>query len=316
MTFQQWRESWIEVLAGKHPNSCRNQIIQNCQLATFYATITEMGKRGGKDLAVNGQLMQMFVLGYVTRQANAIRRLVDSKRNRQGEFDVMSLGRVVHEMIENQSLLTRANMVGFDGTPVDTKAAWIAYSTTVDVERAIANPSATGDQLLLQRWSDSERRNNVFDRISEMPADRVRRGTDLVSMAVLEKFKAAMQGPSIKRVKKFVDKLVAHADDSIDLTGPDIAVSMSDLKDSLRVLAQLQAFLLGPVFDHLSGTLVPVPQYPHLDHLEKPLVPPEQMEHAMAIWREKANEIDAWASEDGRFEQFYADHSPTLTNKN
>lgn len=123
-TFLQWRESWIEVLAGNHPNSCRNQIVQNCQLSAFYATITEMGKRGGDGLTVNGQLLNMVRLGYVTRQAAAIRRLVDSKRNR-GKFDVMSLGRVVQEMIENQPLLTRSNMVGFDGTPVDTKTAWI-----------------------------------------------------------------------------------------------------------------------------------------------------------------------------------------------
>lgn len=261
-------------------------------------------------MAVNGQLMHMFVLGYVTRQANAIRRLVDNKRNK-GKFDVMSLGRVVQEMIENQPLLTRANLVGFDGTPVDTNTARIAYTATVDIEQAIKHPTSTGDPLLLQRWMDSDRRNKVFDQISDKSSDGVRPDTDLISMAVLEKFKDAMQGSSIKRVNKFVNKLVAHADDSIDLADPDIAVSMSDLKESLRVLAQLQAFLLGPVFQHLSGTLVPVPQYPHLDDLDKPLVPPEQMEHAMAIWREKAKEIDAWASEDARFDQFYADHRKT-----
>lgn len=307
-TYLQLRTSWIEVLSGKHPNSCRNQIVQTCQLAAFFATINEMGKRGGENQPVNGQLMNMFVLGYVIRQANTIRRLVDSKPNKSGKFDVMSLGRVIHEMISNRTLLTRENLVGFDGTPVDVPAARLAYLSSVEVDLSITHPTSNGDPLLLQLWMDSDRRNNVFDSISDGASGSVRQEGDLISLEVLDKLKDAMQVPSIKRVKRFVDKLIAHADDTIDLQDPKIAVSMSDLKTSLRELAQLQAFLLGPVFQHLSGTLVPVPQFDHLADLDKPLVPTGQMEHALTIWREKAKEIDGWASMEGCFDQFYVHH--------
>ncbi len=284
------KAQWLEQLCGPGENSVRNQVIRACRDAAFFSTVNELRRRAPKERQPNAQWMEMFVLGYAIRQVATIRRLVDPRR------DVSSLRRVVDSMITNRKLLTRENVVGYDGTPIDSALAWKTYEASIDLDEANRTGQG-GDALLLQRWSDSDFRNKSFDRIADFGEDGVRNARDRVSKLLLERMRNSMDIAAVIRTKNFVNNYVAHASARVDPNDTETRPTFNDIETSLRTLTHLHAFLLGPVLYHLSGTVVPVPQYDNLVNLDLAMIDSDQMNVARAVWREKSAAIDAWAND-------------------
>lgn len=293
--FAKLRKIWLEMLFGAHPSSVRNQIINASRDATFFATFAELRRTSSDTGAAlgNARLVEMFKLGYVVRQATAVRRLVDNRK------DVCSIRRVVSSMTGNRRLLTRKSVVGYDGTPLDERQAWAAYETAANDDE---NNDATS--LLLQKWSDSQHRNEAFDHIADFKVDGRRSPDDVVSATVFERLDDAMTSPAIARVQSFVNKFVAHADNGADPMDPGLRPTFQDIEESLRSLSHMHAFLLGPVLFEASGSIVPVPSFDHLAQLDQPLVASEQMRVANGVWREKAALVDAWVTDEAATARF------------
>lgn len=299
--FLQLRALWLKILSGDHSNSVRTQLTDACRDATFIGTLTELQTSMGPPAEINAQLYQMFRLGYSVRQSLAIRRLVDWGN------DVHSLARVIKSMKANRELLTRKNVICYDGCPFDPAEASEKWQRSVDHDSDIGD---SGDLALLHQHFESDRRHQVFDRLSEQGSAGRGDPHDQIAIEVFDRIDAQMRSESIVRVKNFVNKFVAHADDTADRKDPRFNPQQQDITHALRTLCDIHAFLTAKLINESSISLVPIPQYDNLRSLDQPWVAPEAMVHGRKIWARKAAEVDSWTKSYG--EQFCV--RPALAN--
>jgi hypothetical protein len=290
--FVELRKQMVAGLGGHHVNSVSSQLHQMCKDATFFGTINELWRRHDGNHQPNYQLFELFRLGYVVRQVLGIRRLVD-KRD-----DVISLKSIALTMKKNIHLLSRANIICHDGCIFDVERAKEDYFSSIDIPEGangIVNP---GDRLLAQKFFDSDLRHKAFDRISEQGVAGRGDPRDRISERVLEIVLDEMDSGPIKRVQGYVNKFLAHSDSKADPADPTLQPTFNDILDSIKILSQIHAFLLGNVLWESSMTLVPVPQFDNIKHLDQPLIPPTEIQFARDIWKAKAAEIDGWTQGD------------------
>jgi hypothetical protein len=293
--YRSHRANWIQTLCGEHPNSVQLQLYSACRDAAFFNLVQDLGKRAEPDELPNRRLLELFQFGYYLRQAMAVRRLVDKSGK-----NVSSLWRVIDKMRHRAALFSRENVVGHDGTPFDEQRAGAAYWATVDVEQiesqggVATNP---GDGVLLQRYSDCQRRNIAFDRI-RIQARRPRLPGDCIPKSSFNRLLSELDSPQITRVVEMTHKFVAHAAADADPLDPGLRPTPQDLDAALRQIAQVTAFVLGPLLEERSFTPVPEPQGPHLDGLSKGLIPERLVSEARAAWRASKRRIDSWVGPD------------------
>ncbi|NUY01434.1 hypothetical protein [Paraburkholderia youngii] len=119
-----------------------------------------------------------------------------------------------------------------------------------------------------------------------------------VADELLERLLRELESPEITRTKRFVNKFAAHADNKAREDDPKPRPTVNDIESSLRILAQLYQFVIGPLLYDRSGTLVPTPQYDQIRSLDEPFVRTQQLDDARAVWKEEAACMDAWVAGD------------------
>lgn len=115
-------EEWEEWLFGDDRHSIGNQIRNMIWDAAVFQLVNEARRYTQTDDEGNPKLNDM-VHGFINRsffvtQSLAIRRLLD-KETREDERSVFSLYRLVYDMEQNCSLLTRKNILDALGYPYD-----------------------------------------------------------------------------------------------------------------------------------------------------------------------------------------------------
>lgn len=293
------RRKWVDILCGRQLNSVLHQIIVACRDEAFFAMVLELAQEDADKNPINKQLIDFFSQGYVFRQILVIRRLVDK------DSDVSSLRRVIDQMKEHRHLLTRENIIGHDGCPIDAALSERVYVESIDLASVDNQAVNLGDSDLLSKWSDSHTRNLAFDRICEKQKEGERSSIDKISADVFERMILEIESEPIKRIKNYVNDFVAHSIHNVNLQDPKYEVKFGDITASLKILAQIREFLSSCLLYESSSTLVPVFQYDHLAYLENPILPSKGVDRARKIWREKSKKIDEWVIKSENFTRFY-----------
>ena len=292
MSFLDNRAHWLDLLRGSGTTAISRQLTNACRDAAFFELVHELGKRAREGDRPNGRILELFQLGYLFRQLLCIRRLVDETKN------VNSLWHLVRKMKTKRTLLTRQNYVTMGGLPFDPHAARAAFERSYETE-------TDGSPHLLQQWLDCDRRHDDFDFVSIKGRLGRNDPSDRVNPVVFDRLESALAAPCIRRVRSTVNRYVAHSATPAAGGSSEMRATYADIRDSLKVIARVHAFINGPLLGESITNVVPYPQGNHLEHLEWPLVPPTESHNARATWREKVAAIEAWVHGDGALGEFY-----------
>lgn len=149
-----------------------------------------------------------------------------------------------------------------------------------------------GDQIVSHQWVASDLRNKAYDRISEKEPEGRADANDAVSDIVFTRLLNELQSEPIKRVKRFVNKFLAHADDSVDPQDPDVLPTWKDIDNALATLIKVHRFLVSQVLYEAFINVVPVPQYDQFADITRPFVSEADHLSAYDLWHQHRKEID------------------------
>jgi hypothetical protein len=282
VSFREKREQWEFWFSGNDSHSIWNQISTLLWNHALFCTINELRKIAAQDsnagIAFNSSVMDMFDAGYVTRQTLAIRRLTEKPQDDPNRA-VISLRRILFDIRENLSLITRENYVAYDGFPYDPQpcyvSGWIASS---------------GDKA----WLTSKLLHDNFDRLSGV-ASSTRNRNDLINGRWINYLDGKLK--ICDDIKTYVDKFVAHGSDPETRSGlsdDQLTITLDRLEKCYQAICQVAAFIYGPFLWIASVRALPTPQYNHLEHLDKPWINSDQVDKVHDLWWEQVKIIEQW----------------------
>ncbi len=274
--FRKKRRQWMEWLSGEDPHSISRQIYSMLRDHALFCVVNELRRVAAtepeKGVGFNGSVIRLFDTGFVAMQATTIRRLIEKPKN-GSKWAVISLRRVLKDIEDNLSLMTRENYVCYDGLPYDYEQVQQKWLSSIPVtENGIhcgSLPTRGPDA-----WVTSEIVHKHFDILAQInPCGRTRE--DKMRPEILENLESQIK--KCDHVKVYVDKFIAHAaapETRADLKGEERAVTLGGLESYCKTLYQVTSFVSGTLLWESSLGGLPVPQFDHLKDIEKRWVSP------------------------------------------
>lgn len=294
---------WMEWLDGDPVHSINGQLSQLMWQDAVFRTFNEARKAtqsAGPSAAVAPILAQFLDQGYVSSQVLGISKLVeysDPKRPKQG---VISLRRLVDDVIANHGLLTRANFIGLEGAPYDYEPIR-AKELQAQMEKAnngvaVFWTGGGGEQ----DWALAERMHEQFDKLSGVNAE-ARSPDDLVSRELLAGADAALNDDVFTVIRTLRHKTIAHAADAFSRQQVDAAksgLSFNEVDRAARILMSVrQVMQAGVLFSSWRAGAVPVPQQNQFEFLDLPFTAADKVNDLQAFWANHSDTRDQWLGE-------------------
>jgi hypothetical protein len=214
----QWL-SWYETGAGES-NSLQDQ--------WFSMLLSEMSYRVAKDEAAREPdwvlnipfISYLLNSGYFSSQVLATRRMLDKRP------DVVSLRRLINDIRENKTLITREVYVSFDGTSYEPALPEIEI------------PGLQPSDSPFSDWNKSRVRQERFDRLSGI-GPGLRSRDDLINDSIFQKLNDWIDSTAASKLITFSHKYLAHAAEqsSIDPAMPTGA-SFAEVEGIHKAVAQ------------------------------------------------------------------------------
>ena len=287
---QQYRDkryewlSWYELRKGE-PNTIQQQLFSMMFLDMAYrllASARQSVDQGVTFSAQSGLLAHFLDQGYVATQVLAIRKLLDGRK------DVFSLRRLLQDMSDHRSLITRENYVCHDGLPYDSEA-W--QSQAHDVEVQIWGIQAPG----LGRFLGSHTRHEMFDKLSGvLPVARQRE--DLIKADVFAKLKKLLMNSKAEKIVLLSHKFFAHAatEDSRG-TLAFSGIKLSDVDEVQRAFVRVERAITDLLlYIAIAREVVPMPPLGMFKGLEHPYASAEAIKNMDTIWDQLTQERNQW----------------------
>jgi len=293
---------WLDWLDGDPVHSINGQLSQLMWQDAVFRTFNEARKAtatAGPSAAVAPILAQFLDQGYVASQVLGISKLVEYSDPKQPKKGVISLRRLLDDIVANHELLTRANFIGLEGAPYDY-APIQAKEIETQLEKAAEGVAVFwtgggGDQ----DWSLAERMHEQFDRLSGVKAD-ARAPDDLVSRDLLSRLDAALNDPVFGSIRTLRHKTIAHAADAFSREQVDKATSGLTFNEVDRaaqiLLAVRQVLQAGVLFSSWRGAAVPVPQHNQFEFLDLPFAAGDGIGGLQGFWEAHCETRDEWLS--------------------
>ncbi|MCD6376634.1 MAG: hypothetical protein J7L94_13980 [Caldisericaceae bacterium] len=296
--FRQKRLQWMEWLHGEDPHSISQQIYSMLWDHALFLTVNELRKiavtEPEKGVGFNRPVIRLFDAGFATTQAATIRRLIE-KPKRNPKLAVISLRRILDDIKQNLSLITRENYVCYDGLPYDYELVHQKWLSSLPVSKTGGNVGSLPTQGP-DAWSMDEIVHKNFDILAQVhPKKRSRK--DLIKIEVLEHLEAEIK--KCENIKKYVDKFIAHAaapETRAGLSDEEKVLTLKHLETSHKIIYQVASFISSQLLweSNLGG--LPVPQYNHLENLDKRWSTQEKLDKAQKKWDEFQKEVSKWDS--------------------
>jgi hypothetical protein len=286
-SFRQKRAQWGNWLEGDLDHAIWPAISGLVWRDTTFAAIGKLALENPEGPLNASLLGETIINGHVTMQVLALRRLVDRRKG------VVSLHRLIKDVGSDWLLLTRENLVCFDGLPYDYAAA------KMDVWADRGPGAYWGDTSGPKAYAASELLHLQFDRLSGIArSDRSR--SDVLPKSLLAKVEGWLNNSGANEIVRWSHAYLAHAGNSRDrdaiahlqVTNDKITAAICDVA---RVTEALSSEILG-----ISGrmnALMPVAQYDVFERLEKPIASASQQAAAEGVWKNKSREWDAILSD-------------------
>lgn len=291
---------WLEWLDGDPVHSINGQLSQLMWQDAVFRTFNEARKAtqaSGPSSAVAPILAQFLDQGYVSSQVLGLSKLVEYSDPKRPKLGVISLRRLVDDVIANHGLLTRANFLALEGAPYDYEPI-CAKEIQAQMEKAgngvaVFWTGGGGEQ----DWALAERMHEQFDRISGVSPD-ARTPNDLVSKDLLERVDAALNDEVFGAIRTLRHKTIAHAADAFSRQQVDAAksgLSFNEVDRAARILLSVrQVMQAGVLFSSWRGGAVPVPQQNQFEFLDLPFAAVDKISGLQAFWAGHCEARDQW----------------------
>lgn len=299
-TFRQKRRQWLEWLNGDDPHFICRQIYSMLWDHALFSVVNELRRIAIEEpetgIGFNSSVIRLFDTGFVTTQSTKIRRLIEKPKSNP-KWAVISLRRVLKDISDNASLLTRENLVCYDGLPYDydeVHRKWLASLPVTESGIHCGSLAFQGPNA----WAASERVHKHFDILAQKDPHERTRG-DMVKQQVFENLESQIQ--KCDHVKTYVDKFIAHAaapETREDLQTEEEAMTLERLEACYRTLYCVASFISGSLLWDSSLGGLPVPQFDHLKDIEKRWVSPRNVGKARETWRAFEEKVSGWDSTD------------------
>jgi hypothetical protein len=293
------RARWLEWLDGDEIHSINGQLSQLLWNDTVFRVFNEARRLAdkGKGAAAISPILATFLdQGYVGGIVLGVTKLTEKSDPKHPKKGVISLRRLVDDLIANKGLLTRFNYLAIDGYPFD-------YAPVRDAQLAPLLAQENPEGILLrgggepaQDWMAAERTHGQFDKLSGV-APAHRSPDDRVSDALLDRLSAALDDDVFERIRTVRHKVIAHAADahSRQQAADRKGLSFDDADRALRLLLSVRQVAQASILnDSWRAGAIPVPQYDQFQHLDKAFVDPAGIEELHKFWERHTKERDDW----------------------
>lgn len=229
-------------------------------------------KRKSESLGFNGPLIHLIDESFAVSQVMTIRRLTD-RNFYDPKKAVLSVSRLIDDMLANIDIFTRENYVSHDGS----KYEGLSY-----------------EKDGINKWIPWKKKHENFDMLSNVsPQNRSR--TDRINKSIFIKLNKELK--ICENLRTYANKFIAHASDPIGrlkLTENQKKVTLDKLDQCYKAIIRVSSFIgVIVLYEHTLGR-VPTPQYNHLENIEKPMVSQDDLENLHNYWHKRVNEVINW----------------------
>lgn len=264
LTYSKLRKRWLNWLR-EDDHSIWNQLYELIWNDCYFRILNEARKMREPN-ELNQDLIRLIDLGYLNLQLSGIRRLIDSRD------DVISVPRVIDDMLKNVSALNRKDFILDLELPYDF----------VDAERKwrIDNPPVSGRVYCLPirgelAFESSSLAHNAFDKLCGASSAN-RSANDIVSKSLLEGLASRLlTSQNLKDVKSYVNKYIAHAADPVSRANyqvSELSITLDKITSGIGELFRIAEEIGSIIYEGAHADVVPTPQYNVLKSLDRPFV--------------------------------------------
>lgn len=301
--FRDARKRWLTWLSEDEEHSISGQLSQLLWQDAAFRTFNQarlLTKDQAPTSAVAPLLARFLDQGYVAGQVLGISKLVEFSDPKHPKKGVVSLRRLVDELIANRHLLTRENYLAQDNLPYDYEpvraAAWAEAFKNAENGVAFWHGEVGGPQ----DYDSAQRLHELFDRLSGISPDK-REKTDLIADATLKRLDDALQDPVFESIKLLRHKTLAHAADSFSrgqVDGLPKGLKFEEVDRALNILLGVTQVISATfLYSAWRGSAVPVAQHDQLEHLDLAFTATPDIERLREFWNAHSAERDGWLSE-------------------
>lgn len=251
------------------------------------------------DLAVNDSdsalhnslLTEALLGGHVATQILALRRLIDDGST------VLSLRRLLKDIKQNASLITRENFVCFDGLPYDCDK--VREQELIAMAQKGGSGGFWAERTGPKAWSASEALHTQFDLMTDIdPANR-RRG-DTLPATVFKTVERSLLASGAEELADWSHVYLAHAGSPEARKGiAHLKVTSEKISQTTRALCRvteaISLWILG--ISGRSAAVMPVAQFSPFAMLDHPVMKPEARDNAFELWHRLADERNAYLAD-------------------
>lgn len=289
--FRNKRKEWLDLLNGNDPHSIWNQIHLFFTNAATFGLINELRKNHNNQpndkIGFNNLVIQLFDIGFITYQANAIRRQNEKQSNSEKK-SIISLRALIEDIINNISIFTRENYVGFDGLPFDYEKVRNEYFSN-QLER---NQCESLDTHGPNAWAPSEDRHETFNQITDSKSVGRK---NLIKKEILENLLEKLN--KCEEVCSYVHKFIghgAHPNNRKVMNFKEPTLTLAKFDEAYKNLYQVANYLSGTILCSASHSALPSFQYDHLENLDKGWIFKNDMQKAHEIWQNIEKKYQSW----------------------
>lgn len=249
-----------------------------------FASIAELARSNPSGPLTTSLIAEAIIHGHVAQQILAIRRLTDA--NRQN----ISLRRLLIDVKNNSHLLTRENLICFDGLPYD-------YQAVIDAEFRTQKPGvaywvATEGPMA---GSTSRMRHEWLDRlIGNAPDNRSRQ--DRIKKSVFVQLEKILDQSNAVAISKWSHAFLAHAGSPLRRQEVESTEVTNDrISSAIRELVRITEFISNNILGigGYRGAVMPTAQYDVFENLHHPVASTAQQGSASELWMARSREWDS-----------------------
>jgi len=295
--FHQWKE-W---LLGEDVHSIRNQIHSMIWDAAVWQSVNESRRYArtdsdGKPL-LNDAVHDLLNRTFFQTQALAIRRLLD-RESREGGRAVTSLWRLLRQIQQNRSSLTRQAMLSLHGYPYDHKSETKRFHRMILDDGKETQESRRG----LLDCAQSRSIHEAFDSMAGVDAN-ARNPDDVIQDDILSWLMNRLE--KCREIYTFVNKFVAHSaapESRAALDANEVKITLGKILEAHRIICTTAFFVSLHIFNNGFGNVPATPQFNQFEHFEKPWATEETVTKMYEFWGNYRKQTDAWRHWDWRSE--------------
>jgi hypothetical protein len=264
--FREKRRTWLTWLETDEHHAIWQVLSTMVWRDVVFRTIAEVANSDPESGLHNPLITEALLSGYFSTQVLAIRRLMDNASKH-----VISLPRLLKDLRRNLKLLTRENVVGFDGLPYDHEAA--------QQRVMLAQIRQGGEPFWAARtgpdaYFPAQQAQQQFDRLTSVQAES-RRRDDRLPARIIETLEKWLAESGADEIVKWSHTLLAHAAGPTSPNRSAIAAAAptaDKITECIRSFVRVAEAVTNSILLHSGrGMLVPIPQYNPFEKLDRAL---------------------------------------------